>query len=507
MVPSVAKRGSSFKGAGAYYLHDKGKDTSERVAWTLTHNVPTQDPEKALNWMAYTAIHAEDIKAESGTSRAGAKSQGKPVYAYSLAWHHTDQPNREEMEKAAFSSLEKLGLKNHEAVIVCHQDQEHPHIHVITNLVDPETGKTQAPKMDYKQLSHWAQAHDLEHGRDHCPLRRENNAKRYKDKAKTQFVKHNEKRHERAAMFQAIAYRSKTGQEFRDELDAAGYTLAQGHKGRIVIVDDRGKVFSLTRQLKHENGKGYRAKDLREKLGGVDLKKLPEATALRDIRQGVDRDGYAAEQDDKMFAAAIASDSVKEKAAKDQAKREEQGQQRQKREEAAKSRQEQRHEEASRNRTSFRDGGKVGEEFNAEVQDEQRGQDRQDKQPIHKPKAPQPQLTPFKRGSRSKVSHVAKPEKDKTTKEKFNDTAETAKERQEEERRQIANVMRKRKRGAQLSKSEERISERIDRSPMKETEGEDLSHWKRELPEYKPEQEQEKEQDLDFFSDEPTTEI
>ena len=82
MVPSVAKRGGSFKGAGAYYLHDKGKDTSERVAWTLTHNVPTQDPEKALNWMAYTAIHAEDIKAESGTSRAGAKSQGKPVYAY-----------------------------------------------------------------------------------------------------------------------------------------------------------------------------------------------------------------------------------------------------------------------------------------------------------------------------------------------------------------------------------------------------------------------------------------
>ncbi|MEO0851336.1 MAG: relaxase/mobilization nuclease domain-containing protein, partial [Pseudomonadota bacterium] len=369
MVPSVAQRGSSFKGAGAYYLHDKGKDTSERVAWAVTHNVPTQDANKALKWMAYTATHADTIKRENGTSTAGAKSQGKPVYAYSLAWHHTDKPSREEMEAAAFSSLDKLGLQDHEAVIVCHQDQKHPHIHVITNLVNPQTGRTQAPKMDYNRLSQWAQQHDLEHGRDHCPLRRENNQRRYQDKAKSQFVKHNAKRHERAAMFQAMADRAKTGGEFRDQLEVAGYTLAQGHKGRLVIVDDRGEVSSLTRQLKHPDGKGYRAKDLRTKLKGVDFKELPKANMLRDIRRGVDRDGYAAEQDDKLFAAALKADRAKEKAEKEQARREEQSERDQMREDSAKARQKQRHKTAAKHRTAFRNGGRVGAEFNAEVED------------------------------------------------------------------------------------------------------------------------------------------
>ena len=46
MVPSVAKTGRSFVGAGRYYLHDKrreGEDvrtSDERVAWTETRNMP-----------------------------------------------------------------------------------------------------------------------------------------------------------------------------------------------------------------------------------------------------------------------------------------------------------------------------------------------------------------------------------------------------------------------------------------------------------------------------------
>lgn len=34
MVPRIAKRRQSFKGAGLYYLHDKGAMTAERVTWT-----------------------------------------------------------------------------------------------------------------------------------------------------------------------------------------------------------------------------------------------------------------------------------------------------------------------------------------------------------------------------------------------------------------------------------------------------------------------------------------
>ena len=76
MVPREARRGSSFKGAGLYYLHDKNASTSERVAFTHTENIPTRDPEKALKWMAWTSSHAEELKTRNGDeSKAGRKSE------------------------------------------------------------------------------------------------------------------------------------------------------------------------------------------------------------------------------------------------------------------------------------------------------------------------------------------------------------------------------------------------------------------------------------------------
>ena len=76
MVPREAGRGRSFKGAGLYYLHDKGALTDQRVGFTHTENVPTNDPQKALKWMAWTAIHAEELKEESGVA-----GHGPPVRA------------------------------------------------------------------------------------------------------------------------------------------------------------------------------------------------------------------------------------------------------------------------------------------------------------------------------------------------------------------------------------------------------------------------------------------
>ena len=52
-MQQTTKRGASFKGALAYYLHDKKLEgererfTSERVAWTETRNLATNNPEMA----------------------------------------------------------------------------------------------------------------------------------------------------------------------------------------------------------------------------------------------------------------------------------------------------------------------------------------------------------------------------------------------------------------------------------------------------------------------------
>src|SRR5688572_1427437 len=108
MVPREANRGSSFKSAGLYYLHDKKADTSERVAWTHTENIPTQDPEKALKWMAWTAMHAEELKQRSGEETKRGRKSEKPVYAFSLAWAPEETPERWEMIVAARRALDAL---------------------------------------------------------------------------------------------------------------------------------------------------------------------------------------------------------------------------------------------------------------------------------------------------------------------------------------------------------------------------------------------------------------
>ena len=136
MVPKVAGKGASFKGAGAYYLHDKKADTARRVAFTHTENLPTNDPEMALRHMAYTAMHQDEIKALAGVKATGRKS-AQSVYTYSLSWAPDEQPTREEMIEAGRESLKALGLERHEVLMVAHNDEPHPHLHLIVEQGPP----------------------------------------------------------------------------------------------------------------------------------------------------------------------------------------------------------------------------------------------------------------------------------------------------------------------------------------------------------------------------------
>ena len=189
MVPDIAKTGHSFKGAMAYYLHDKGAQTAERVAWAETRNLMTDDPRAAMRIMVATAQSADELKAAAGVRAAGRKSNAH-VYAYSLAWHPDEagQLDRAEMLRAADSSLKVLGAENHQAVIVCHQDQKHPHIHVIVNRVDPATGKMLSTSNDRLKLSDWANAYERERGVILTPKREEKRELREKFAEQTEQI-------------------------------------------------------------------------------------------------------------------------------------------------------------------------------------------------------------------------------------------------------------------------------------------------------------------------------
>ena len=264
MVPREAGRGTSFKGAGLYYLHDKRALTDERIGFTHTENLPTDDPEKALRWMAWTAMNADDLKRESGVLMNG-RSCEKPVYTFSLAWHPEEQPEQEEMIGAGRRALIALGLEDHQAVMASHTDRPHAHLHLIVNVVHPETGRANRLSFSHLKLSEFAEALERQNGNIYCDQRVENNARR----AQGESVKYREPEVDAKAVITELYQQSDSGQAFQAALQEQGFHLAQGK--RVVLLDSEGKIHSLYRQID-----GAKSSDIKAKLADLELPDVDE---------------------------------------------------------------------------------------------------------------------------------------------------------------------------------------------------------------------------------------
>lgn len=257
MVPDVAKTGCSFNGAFAYYLHDKReagerrRSTSERVAWTETRNLDEDDPEAVRRVMISTARRADELKAAAGVKATGRKSTAC-VYAYALSWHPSEAPllDRAEMVRAANASLKVLGADRHQALIVCHRDRDHPHVHVIVNRVDPRNGKMLPTSNDFRKLSAWAHEYEKERGAILTPAR----AKRGEEAElrrrehpdpdqRRAFVRERSKevRAARKAHRDNIAAKAKEGERIGDAADLRLLGMAQrdGHRAAWTALANR----------------------------------------------------------------------------------------------------------------------------------------------------------------------------------------------------------------------------------------------------------------------------
>lgn len=167
MNPNAAKKGRSFKGVAAYIVHDPDRaKTAERVLFTDTRNLRTDDPEKAAKVMAYTAAHAAHLKQAAGIKAGGRKSEN-PVYHFSLSWVPGEQPTKADMLQAGEQALQVLGFGEHEAMFAAHGDKEHMHLHIVVNRIHPQTGKTHNPNDDYARLQQWGHAYDKTRGMEH----------------------------------------------------------------------------------------------------------------------------------------------------------------------------------------------------------------------------------------------------------------------------------------------------------------------------------------------------
>ena len=203
MIVKIGAGGKSFKGLSAYLTHDPNANTEERVAWTHTHNLANDHVPSAVDEMYWTAQHAELLKQEAGI-RAGGRATEDPLKHISLNWAPNENPTPEHMMGTTEGFLRHMGWQEHQALMVAHQDK-HPHVHVMLNVIHPETGLRLNDDFERRRAQAWALEYEREQGNIYCEQRLKNPEDREKNMPRNiwmEFQK-NEKEFQRAEKIMA----------------------------------------------------------------------------------------------------------------------------------------------------------------------------------------------------------------------------------------------------------------------------------------------------------------
>ncbi len=173
MIPKIHAKGSSFKGAAQYLLHDKDRAaTSQRVVSAKTQNLFTTDPHTAWRVMAATALNAHRLKQQAGIPNTGRKSRDVVLHA-TLSWHPDEAAGltKKEMLSAAHKATKALGAEDRQAIWVVHDDEPQPHIHLLINRVSPTDGRMLSSSKEKLRLSKFALDYERDRGKILCEER------------------------------------------------------------------------------------------------------------------------------------------------------------------------------------------------------------------------------------------------------------------------------------------------------------------------------------------------
>jgi hypothetical protein len=169
MIVKILSRGKSFKGLATYLTHDPEANTDERVAWTHTFNLANDHVPSAVDEMVWTARNAELLKQEAGV-RAGGRATENSVKHLSLNWAPDQRPTQEHMIETTEEFLRHMKWQEHQAVVVAHQDK-HAHVHVMLNVVHPETGLRLDDNFERRRAQAWALEYEKAQGHIYCEQR------------------------------------------------------------------------------------------------------------------------------------------------------------------------------------------------------------------------------------------------------------------------------------------------------------------------------------------------
>jgi hypothetical protein len=271
----LTSRGKSFGALAAYLTRGHDRQSPERVAWLSTRNLASEDPQVAAHIM----------KATAGLSRR----VQKPVYHLGISWAAADRPTPELMTEVMDAALARLGLADHQAVYVAHQDTAHPHLHAMINRVHPETGKAWDGKRDHIVLREFLMEQEQALGLTPTPRRRGEGrgpgrkelalaARQQRPALRPMTDESRERLREdlRHPFETAISWR-----DIEDRLQRRGLALTPAGAGVRIVKGDRFVKLSEVLPPK------LSAKKLHNRLG--DLKQYLFERALRDEEEGTQK--------------------------------------------------------------------------------------------------------------------------------------------------------------------------------------------------------------------------
>jgi hypothetical protein len=154
--PSKRKSRSSFKRLLNYLTMERDPETGK----TLLRG----DVVMSQNLVGIDTAAAEMKGVESLNPRCN-----DAVFHYELAWPPGERPSRADWIDCALYTLNQLGFKEHQYVLVAHDDKKHFHIHVMVNKVHPETYRAHTPTYSWLTLDGAVRHLEAKYGWSHTP--------------------------------------------------------------------------------------------------------------------------------------------------------------------------------------------------------------------------------------------------------------------------------------------------------------------------------------------------
>jgi hypothetical protein len=152
--PSKQKSRSSFKRLLNYLTKEVDPETGEtllRGEAVLSNNLVGIDTAVA----EMKAVESLNLRCDDA------------VCHYELAWPPGERPTCAQWMDAAEYTLDELGYKDHQYVVVAHDDKKHFHIHIMLNKVHPATFKAHTPYRNWITLDAAVRTLEARYGWSH----------------------------------------------------------------------------------------------------------------------------------------------------------------------------------------------------------------------------------------------------------------------------------------------------------------------------------------------------